>query len=279
MKNRLFDVFMPILPKNELSHWVGRMVHQPLPSFLGRKSVAWFAKYYGINMNEAEFPIEHYRTIGDLFTRRLKKGARPVGEGIVHPADSLISEAGEINDNTLIQAKGRTYSVPELLRSERFNEIFDGGSWLTYYLCPTDYHRVHSPVDGEIVFSTHIPGALWPVNAWSVDSIPNLFGINERIVLIIETPRGRVALVMVAATNVGNMKICFDESLNTTFRRGERPVKERSYSPPVAIKRGEEVGVFHMGSTVVMLYEKGMMKGDVTALKGRHVKMGASLSF
>ena len=279
MKNRLFDVLMPLIPKNEMSHWVGRAVHLPLPSMIGRKSVEWFAKYYGINMNEAEMPIENYRTIGDLFTRKLKPGARPIGEGVVHPADSLISEAGEIHDNTLIQAKAHKYTVPELLRSERFNDIFDGGSWLTYYLCPTDYHRVHSPVDGQIIFSTHIPGALWPVNNWSVNSIPDLFGINERIVLILETPKGRVALVMVAATNVGNMKISFDESLNTTFRRGERSVKERSYNPPVSIRRGEEVGVFHMGSTVVMIYEKGVLEGDVATFKGRHVKMGASLGF
>ena len=277
MKNRLFDVFMPLLPKNEMSHWVGRAVHQPLPRLLGKKSVEWFAKYYQINLQEAEYPIEHYKTIGDLFTRRLKPGARPIGEGIVHPADSFISAAGKIQNNTMIQAKGKTYTVPELLRSESYNEIFDGGSWMTYYLCPTDYHRVHSPVDGEIVFSCHVPGQLWPVNTWSVESISNLFGVNERIVLIIQTPKGRAALVMVAATNVGNMRMCFDESLNSTFRKGERQVKERSYQPPVAVKRGDEVGVFHMGSTVVMLYEKGMLdEASVADLKGRHVKMGRS---
>jgi phosphatidylserine decarboxylase len=278
MKNRLFDVFMPLLPKNELSHWVGRAVHQPLPSFVGKKSVEWFAKYYRINMAEAEYPIDHYKTIGELFTRRLKPGMRPVGEGVVHPADSFISESGKIQDNTMIQAKGKTYTVPELLRSESYNNVFEGGSWLTYYLCPTDYHRVHSPVDGEIIFSCHVPGQLWPVNTWSVESISNLFGVNERIVLIIQTPKGRVALVMVAATNVGNMKMCFDESLNSTFRKGERQVKERSYQPPVKVKKGDEVGVFHMGSTVVMLYEKGMLdEATVNELKGRHVKMGRSL--
>ena len=277
MKDRLFDVMMPLLPKNELSHWVGRLVHQPLPEALGRKSVELFAKYYEINLQEAEFPIAHYKTIGDLFIRKLKPGARPVGEGVVHPADALISEAGPIVSNTMIQAKGRTYTVPELLRAEHFNHIFDGGTFATYYLCPTDYHRVHSPVDGKIVFSCHIPGALWPVNSWSVNAIPNLFSVNERIIVIIETPRGRCALVMVAATNVGNMRMSFDESLNSTFRSGERAVKEHSYLPAIPIGRGEEVGVFHMGSTVVMLYEKGMLDGDLPSYKGHHVKMGQSV--
>ncbi len=279
MKDRIFDVVMPLLPKNELSHWVGRLVHKPLPSVVGRKSVEWFAKYYQINMQEAEYPIDHYKTIGELFTRRLKPGARPIEEGIVHPADSLITEAGPIRDNTLIQAKGKTYTVPELLRSEGFNDAFDGGSFLTYYLCPTDYHRVHSPVDGEIIFSCHIPGLLWPVNAWSVQSISNLFGVNERIVVIFQTPKGKAALVMVAATNVGNMKMCFDENLNSSHRQGERRVRDKGYNPPIPMKAGDEVGVFHMGSTVVMLFEKGMLEDtDLDSLRQRHVKMGRRLS-
>ena len=277
VKDRVFDILMPLLPKNDLSHLVGRIVHTPLPTALGQKSVELFAKYYGINLQEAEHPVEHYKTIGELFVRKLKPGARPVGEGVVHPADALISEAGPITNHTMIQAKGKTYTVPELLRAEKFNHAFDGGAFATYYLCPTDYHRVHSPVDGEILFSCHVPGALWPVNSWSVNAIPNLFSVNERIVVIIQTARGLVALVMVAATNVGNMRMSFDESLNSTFRKGDRQAKERSYNPPVKIARGEEIGVFNMGSTVVMLYEKGVLAESPEQFRGRHVKMGQSL--
>lgn len=277
MKDRLFDVMMPLLPKNDLSHWVGRLVHKQIPGPVGRKSVEWFAKYYNIDLNEAEHPISHYKSIGELFIRRLKPGARPVGEGIVHPADSQITEAGTIEHLQLIQAKGKNYTVAELLRSGHYAADFEGGSFLTYYLCPTDYHRVHSPVDGEIVWSCHVPGELWPVNNWSVNAIHNLFAVNERVVVMIETPKGKAALVMVAATNVGNMMMCFDESINTKYRGAERAVKERAYNPAKPVHRGEEVGVFHMGSTVIMLYEKGVLPTDAALFKGRHVKMGQSL--
>ena len=279
MKDRLFDVMMPILPKNDLSHLVGRLVHQPLPGAIGRKSVELFAKYYRINLEEAEHPVSHYKTIGELFTRKLKPGVRPIGEGIVHPADSAISEAGRIDNLTMVQAKGKNYTVPELLKSGHYAANFEGGAWLTYYLCPTDYHRVHSPVSGEIIWSAHVPGQLWPVNPWSVNKISNLFAVNERIVVVIDTGKGLAALVMVAATNVGNMSMTFDDSINSKYRAAERETKERTYSPKIKIERGDEVGIFHMGSTVVMLYEKSLINDiDVEQFKNRHVKMGQSLS-
>jgi phosphatidylserine decarboxylase len=279
MKNRLFDFFMPLLPKNDLSHWVGRLAHRQLPAPLAKKSVKWFANRYKINMSEAEYPIEHYQTIGELFTRRLKTDVRPLGSGdVVHPADALISQAGRIEKLQMIQAKGKLYTVQELLRSGHYHQNFEGGSYLTYYLCPTDYHRVHSPVDGEIVWSCHIPGEMWPVNEWSVNKIPNLFAINERVVVIIQTARGLVALVMVAATNVGNMTMTFDPKICSKYRPAERQVFERSYSPPISIQRGTEIGVFNMGSTVIMLYEKDILGSfDVTALRGTRAFVAESL--
>lgn len=271
---------MPLIPKNELSHWVGRAVHRPLPGVIGRRSVELFAKYFDINMNEAQYPLHHYETIGDLFTRKLKPGARPIGAGpVVHPADSQITEVGMISDQTLIQAKGKNYNVAELLRSPFYSQAFEGGSFLTYYLCPTDYHRVHSPVDGKIVWSCHVPGELWPVNAWSVANISDLFSRNERVVTVIETPRGRAALVMVAATNVGNIAMTYDSQISTKVRVGERHARERVYDPPIDVQKGEEIGLFNMGSTVVMLYQKGMLAdGDVESYRSRHVKVGQELT-
>lgn len=279
MKDRLFDVLMPILPKNELSHWVGRLVHQPLPAPLARGSVAAFARYYEINLAEAEFPLEQYRSIGELFTRRLKPGARPIGEGAVHPVDAEILEAGEIKDQTLIQAKGVEYTVEGLLGGGRFVPSFSDGEFLTYYLCPTDYHRVHFPVDGKVIWSSHIPGQMWPVNRWSVRRIPNLYALNERVAAVIETPKGLAALVMVAATNVGNISVTFDSAISTARRRGDRKSRQIDYSPGIDCKRGEEFGVFSMGSTVVMLYQKGVLPAEVKAGAYRrcHVKMGQSL--
>lgn len=278
MKDRLFDLVMPLVPKNDMSHLVGRLVHKPLPQPLARKSVEWFAKYYQINLAEAEHPISHYRTIGELFTRKLKHGARPIASAaVVHPADAQITEAGTINDLTLIQAKGKEYKVAELIRSIHFAADFEGGSFLTYYLCPTDYHRVHSPVDGEILWSCHVPGELWPVNSWSVNAIPQLFAVNERVVVIIQTPRGKAALVMVAATNVGNMTMSFDSHINTRHRAVGRQVREHTYEPKIPVRKGDEIGVFHMGSTVVMLYEKSVLTADFESYRGRHIKMGQAL--
>lgn len=277
MKNRMFDLLMPLLPKNDLSHWVGRMAHWKISGPLGPKSVEWFARYYDIDLDEAEHPLSDYRTIGELFARRLKPGARPIGQGVVHPVDAVITESGVIEKLQLIQAKGKTYAVPELLRSSHHALDFEGGSFMTYYLCPTDYHRVHSPVDGEISSSCHVPGELWPVNEWSVNRVANLFAVNERVVVMIETLKGRVALVMVAATNVGNMTMAFDENINTKSRMGERATRERVYDPRKPIARGDEIGVFNMGSTVVMLYQKGVLPRDASVFRGRRVKMGESL--
>lgn len=278
MKKFLFDLLMPIVPKNDLSHAVGKIVHLKLPGPIGRKSVKWFAQYYKINLNEAELAIECYPTIGALFTRKLKKGARPVGSGVVHPADAVITEAGPIRDMTLIQAKGRTYSASGLLGGGPYAQNFENGAFATYYLCPTDYHRVHSPVDGKIIWVNHVPGTLWPVNDWSTHAVPNLFNVNERIAVVIETERGLVALVMVAATNVGNMSMTFDSTLSTKIRQGDRRPRPKVYENGLSLHRGDEVGVFHMGSTVIMLYAPGVLPINPAELKGVHSKMGAAVT-
>ena len=254
-----------VVPKNLLSYLVGLLVHIPLPAPLSTWSVQIFASYYNINMEEAEHPIENFRSIGELFTRRLKPGVRPVShEEIVHPADSELTTRGFIENETMLQAKGKTYSVSEFLNVEgtigkQHLNFFQGGAYFTYYLCPTDYHRVHSPVSGKILSVIHIPGALWPVNDWSVNRIERLFAINERVVVWIETQMGPVAVVFVGATNVGKMTMSFDSEVVTNrFLQGQR-FKEKRYGQPIEIQKGEELGTFHMGSTVVVLYPKGVI--------------------
>src|SRR5690606_30652682 len=141
-----------------------------------------------------------------------------------------------------------------------------------YYLCPTDYHRVHSPVDGKITEIHYIPGKLWPVNNWSVSNIKNLFAINERVVVIIETPKGKCALVMVGATNVGKMTVTFDQGILTNNFFDRSPVKKK-YPTPIEVKKGEDLGAFHMGSTVVMVYEKSFF-GTTDKFNVGKVRMG-----
>jgi phosphatidylserine decarboxylase len=284
LKDRLLDVLMPLLPKNDLSHWVGRAVHKKIPGPVGALAVQAFAKFYNINMKEAEKPLEQYESIGALFTRRLKPGVRPIGSGIVHPCDAVISQVGAIESGQCVQAKDKSYTVAELLRNHHWAERLEGGCFITYYLCPTDYHRVHAPLSGKIPWMMHAPGELWPVNEWSVQAIENLFTVNERIAFLIEEPTSlkMAALVMVAATNVGNMTLSFDEQVTTNVLEPERHAKEKVYAEPPFVNKGDEVGIFHMGSTVVMLYEKGLIKTDLDELAkklmGQAVKMGEKFS-
>lgn len=243
-----------ILPKRQLSRWVGRFMHWKGPAIWAKTSIKTFAWLYGINLDEAEKFYYEYDSIGDFFTRRLKAGLRPVAESwAVHPADSRITQAFPIENGSLIQAKRISYRLDRFTQDPECNKKWANGFFLTYYLCPTDYHRVHSPVDGRITAVRYIPGELWPVNEWSTTNIPHLFSINERMLVEIETDLGTVGVVFVGATNVGHIVLTFDEKL-----RGNPAVPTKTiykkYSPEITIKKGDELGMFKMGSTVVMLY-------------------------
>ncbi len=248
------------LPKNHLSFAVGKLVHMKLPFFLRRFIMTRFARHYGINLEEAEFPIEHYASLGEFFIRRLKPGLRPIADSwAVHPADAVVTQAEKINAGKLIQAKDKTYSVEQFTQDPEAIKKWDQGVFMTYYLCPTDYHRVHSPVDGRILRMIHIPGALWPVNAWSTDNVHELFSINERVLVEIETDRGAVAVMFVAATNVGQIILSFDPKVvGNQFQVSVS--YEKSYN--IKIKKGDELGAFRMGSTVVMMYAKGVLPNE-----------------
>jgi len=293
---------MPVLPKDDLSYWVGRLVHQKLPDPFRIASMEAFVKAYGIDMTEAELPLESYQSIGDLFTRKLKEDIRPLGAGLVHPCDSKIAEAGPVKDGKLTQVKGVTYSCEELLRNKAVAELFTNGTFATYYLCPTDYHRVHVPMDVSVEEVIHIPGAFWPVNQWSVSNVPKLYAINERVAMIFRTDQGeRLALVMVAATNVGAITCSFEPRINSTVRQSGRGITHIRYGgdgmrssverhdksvlegPAIHLKKGDEAGIFSMGSSVVMLMDQGlsrrlaMNEERFAALRGTAVKLGQSL--
>ncbi len=263
------------LPKNHLSYIVGQLVHIRLPAFLNRLIIANFAKAYKINLEEAEFPIEQYPSLGEFFVRKLKAGIRPVGKTwALHPADAVITQASRITDGKLIQAKNRSYSVLSFTKDRDALEKFHNGFFLTYYLCPTDYHRVHSPVTGEIRKVIHIPGNLWPVNPWSTENIHEIFSVNERVVVEIETDRGTVGLVFVGATNVGKIMLSFDSEI-VGNQLLSSAIKEKTYANTF-IKKGDEIGMFRMGSTVVMLYsEKTLAALDVSAFVGVQTRVNS----
>lgn len=231
-------------------------MHLKLPRPFALWSMRTFAKHYNINLEEAEKSLAEYDSIGDFFTRRLKKGVRPVSHlPYVHPADSRITSRGRINADEILQAKGRTYKISEMIDDTTWQR-FKGGSYLTYYLCPTDYHRVHSPVDGEIREIRYQPGNLWPVNDWSVANIDRLFAVNERVILDINSDQGPLSLVFVGATNVGSIRLAFDAKFRTNHTHHRTP-KVQKLTQPIKVTRGQELGMFAMGSTVIIVAGPG----------------------
>ncbi len=268
---------LSFIPRKWLSRVVGVLMHIKLPAFLAKRSIEWFAWFYKINTAEAEMPLKNYASIGQFFSRKLKRGARPISAGwAIHPCDSEIIQHGPIDQSTLIQAKGRKFSLVMLTEDPQAEEKYNQGYFLTYYLCPTDYHRVHSPVSGYIKSVMYRNGDLWPVNKGSVKLIKDLYIQNERLMGEIATEYGPVGVVMVGATNVGSMTLSFDKKVRTNrFAKSRRHV----YPTPIEINKGDEFGTFHMGSTVIVLYSKEFRENfEKQFLISKKVFIGQSLT-
>lgn len=253
-------------------------MHIRFPKWLQVKLNSAFAARYKINLSEAEKSIEEYLSIGDFFIRKLKAGVRPIGDGeYVHPADSKLTARGIITQGQMIQAKGRRYSVEQFLSVSSAAEWLDG-YFLTYYLCPTDYHRVHSPVEGWIKEVRYIPGMLWPVNDWSVANIDQLFIKNERVVVEIMTIKGPIEVVFVGATNVGSIKLSFEPMVQTNHTHQRVPQNWRYSENAIKVKKGEELGMFCMGSTVIVVTNKNwpQLSGLAVSSNAIAVKVGSA---
>jgi phosphatidylserine decarboxylase len=179
--------------------------------------------------------------------------------------DGVAGQVGRVHAGRLVQAKGRTYSLAELLDEPDQWERFDGGAFATLYLSPRDYHRIHAPCGGTISRARHVPGALMPVNLPAVAHVPDLFARNERLLCYIDGPLGRVAVVAVGAYNVGRISAAFDPEWNAppgrsewvTNRKGVA-AESKAYDPPVPIEQGDEIMTFYLGSTVVLVFEPGV---------------------
>ena len=270
----LFGIFIRLLPKNLVSYWFGKLVSIELPNFLAQFFVSSFASYYKINLNEAEKNIADYKSIQALFTRKLKNGVRPIQANIIHPVDANISQFGDIKDHQLIQAKGKTYNLGQLLQDTDLANEFKNGYFICYYLCPTDYHRIHSPVSAKILQAKLIPGQLWPVNNWSVENIEELFCVNERVNVLLESEFGKAVCVMVGATNVGSISLAFDPYIKSNQQN--RTPQRKEYQEALNVKVGDELGCFNMGSTVVMVYDENFKK-HIHNIQSGPTRLGQSI--
>ncbi|MEX2527526.1 MAG: archaetidylserine decarboxylase [Gemmatimonadota bacterium] len=285
---KVFLLLIRALPQASLSRATGWLAHRPIPPRLRSPVLGFLARLLGMDLSEAERSLGEYPSFGALFVRRLAPGRRPLDgdpNTLVSPVDGIVGEWGTISHGTALQAKGIAYSVDELLGGEGDGEIFRGGSYLTIYLSPRHYHRIHAPAAGGVVQARHLPGALLPVNAPAVASIPHLFPRNERLVAWLSM-EGKVsmALAAVGAFNVGRISATFDPQWNqrphagegVTNRKGRGRPETRLYDPAIPVPRGGELMAFHLGSTVVLLLPPGFR---ITAPPpGTEVRMGEGLA-
>jgi phosphatidylserine decarboxylase len=273
MDQETFMTLMRLMPRSALSHAVGRATRLNVPPWMHQVVIRKFAESYKVNLDEAELPVEGYPTFLDFFTRRLKPGARSVdaaADAVVSPVDGCVSQLGYALEGRLVQAKGITYTAAQLLGDAAAAAPFEGGAWATIYLAPRDYHRIHSPLGGEVEGYGYIPGEFWPVNAASVALVDALFCVNERLVTYLRTPAGRVAVVKVGATNVSRIRATYDDVITHT----DQPGKQHRYGKTIPVEKGGELGVFEMGSTVILLFEKGRVSWDDKLKPDQVVRMG-----
>ena len=239
------------VPRVRLSRAVGKLCEQPLPPKLSRVACDIYAKAFRVDLSDAEAQEGPYETFDAFFTRKLKDGAREIADAsIVSPADGKVVAAGDISAGTQIRVKGREYDVAELTGVSGDRQAYAQGEYAVVYLHPRDYHRVHSPVDGRLTCVRGLPGDLFPVNAIGEQHIPRLFVRNQRLALTFETEDlGAVTVVMVGATIVGKMTV-------RALSSDDTPIGEFPMNPSIEVQRGDEIGTFHLGSTVVVLFER-----------------------
>lgn len=238
--------------------------------------IRWFVGKYGVNMEEAANPdIGSYASFNDFFTRPLRAGARPMADAaFVCPVDGAISQFGDIDDHQIFQAKGHTFTTTELVGGDaQLASHFQHGSFANLYLSPKDYHRIHMPCDGRLARMIYVPGALFSVNPTTARGIPGLFARNERVVCVFESPEhGPFVMTLVGATIVGSVATVWHGQVNPP--RAPRIREWRYEDRQVLLKKGEEMGRFLLGSTVVMLFRKNVIRFNPEWTPGRSIRLG-----
>jgi len=263
-----------IIPQHSLSKLMFRFARLE-NVWLKNKFTHWFVKSYQVNLSEAvREKVEDYQHFNDFFTRALKPEARKIGSAnIVCPVDGAVSQSGEISHATIFQAKNHYYTVSALLGGDYRADQFESGYFSTIYLSPKDYHRIHMPFDGTLVSMDYIPGDLFSVNKATAEGVDSLFSRNERVVCYFQTQFGLCAFVLVGAIFVGSMQTVWEGQINPPY---QKKVQNFDYTNQnIELKKGEEMGRFNMGSTIVMLMPNQENKLNLSA--GQIVRMGESL--
>lgn len=284
MKNfSIVYLFVYLLPKNLLSNLAGRLANFKRPKYLIKIINRLFVKLNKINMEEAEFPLGYYRSLQELFTRKLKPELRPISNQkniIISPCDGKLYQAAGINGDLILKVKNKKYLIADLIQDKNLAARFYEGHYCIIYLAPKDYHRFHMPINGNITETIYIPGQLWPVNNWALNNIENLFCVNERIISLIEfyneksSKNSLILYIAVGATLVGNIRLNFCNINTKKLSNITRLRHEKS----INLQKGEEFGQFMFGSTIVLLFEKELIN-NFAKKSQMPIKYGEPLAF
>ena len=278
MSDRLAVLPQYLMPKQALTTLAGKFASARLGG-LTTSVIRWFVSRYNVNMAEAANPdITSYASFNDFFTRALKPGARPLAQAdLICPVDGAISQLGPIAKNQIFQAKGHHYSTTALLGGDAARAArFEDGHFATLYLSPRDYHRIHMPCSGELTRMVHVPGDLFSVNPTTARGVPGLFARNERVVCFFESAQGPFVLVLVGATIVGSMATVWHGQVNPprsgTLQHWDYPKGQ------VRLEKGQEMGRFLLGSTVVMLFPRGPLQFNPAWAPTRAIALGEAMA-
>ncbi|MFD2367195.1 archaetidylserine decarboxylase [Pseudoduganella sp. GCM10020061] len=278
MSDRIKVLPQYLLPKRALTEFAGRVAGAKGGASTTRL-IQWFVKKYGVNMDEALDPDVHsYASFNEFFTRPLRDGVRPLADAdFICPVDGAISQFGEVKDHQIFQAKGHNFTTAALVGGDdTLAAHFQHGSFANLYLSPKDYHRIHMPCDGTLTRMIYVPGALFSVNPTTARGIPGLFARNERVVCVFDSKEhGPFVMVLVGATIVGSMETVWHGVVNPPRARD---VREWTYpAGEVALRKGEEMGRFLLGSTVVMLFQPGVISFNPEWGPQRSIRLGEAM--
>lgn len=273
-----------MLPKQGLTQLAGWFASRNV-GIITQWAIKLFAKAYKVNMNEAQkSELTAYSTFNDFFIRTLKDDARPIVAAehqLAQPADGAVSQLGSIDNDLIFQAKGHNYTVEALLAGQyELADKFRNGDFITTYLSPSDYHRVHMPCDGLLTEMIYVPGDLFSVNPLTAANVPNLFARNERLICVFDTPFGAMVQILVGATIVGSIDTvwsgCVNPQREGVIKRWTYP--EQDEEGAIFLRKGEEMGLFKLGSTVINLFEPNKIRFNASLIPGYATRMGELLA-
>jgi phosphatidylserine decarboxylase len=272
-----FILLQHILPQHALTRLTGALAASERP-WLRDRLISHFAAAYGVDMAEAARGLGEFASFNDFFTRELKPGARKLADSaafILSPADGAVSQLGTITGGRIFQAKGRDFTAAEILgHGADAAARFEGGSFITIYLSPKDYHRVHMPAEGQLRSSVYVPGDLFSVNAETAEGVDRLFARNERLACLFDGPDGSFASVMVGALIVAGIDTVWPHHF---AGHGRAVVREAYADGTITLAAGAEMGRFYLGSTVVLLFEPGRVEWLEGLKAGAPLRMGQAI--